>query len=708
MRPLLLSIFLLALAVCSSTAQVYESVCADPLEQYRYTGTVQRGGVHMTSEGTIRVLVVFVQFPGDTSWPGNPDWPQGSPPAFGGTFIDPEENEYVDPLNLSAYYRDASFGRFTLLGDTVVAVPLHPWSHYKSLYGQEAYGWVNHEILTSIDARVDFTRYDNWTFDWYNHSAAPDGVVDLIIMYYRDIGFPGDGTGIAMLRLPVDIVADGKTILGWFPGSGLTNSWHPFKNRMGSVRHELGHYLFGGGHPRHGKNQCGEADSYGFWGIMGTNPCLAITGFERERLKWVDYSDVPASPDTINGVLTDFMTTGLVKRIVIPGQDQAFLIENHQKLSPFDDPNSIWPGKGMFIYRVDGLDDPMPHYEPMLAEGDFTWSNPYWMYYVWTGGDSIPVFRKEMANRNGLDGRDHVPHTKPWIRGGCFRVFAQDVNGSGWFHARNWGDEKDPFNVGYNQVFSPWSNPRAMTYQGVPVPVAVEITGRYTGGQGEDIFTMRYFNQTAVQLSSPSKPINLRASVLESGGDRHVRLTWSTNEEPDVRSGGSYIIERRKKAGTPNWEIWQYKATMAGMDSAWTDTEITTAGTGSDSLQYRIKATDTQSKSSVYSDPASIRYDRYLWKLPNDVKPVEFGLAQPYPNPFNPSTNIAFSLERDGWADLTVFNLLGQKVADLVHGLTKAGRHTVVFDAADLAPGLYFCRLQASGATAVQKLLLVK
>jgi hypothetical protein len=66
------------------------------------------------------------------------------------------------------------------------------------------------------------------------------------------------------------------------------------------------------------------------------------------------------------------------------------------------------------------------------------------------------------------------------------------------------------------------------------------------------------------------------------------------------------------------------------------------------------------------------------------------------------------SLERDGWAELSVFDILGREVKSLVHGPTKAGRHQVVFDAGDLAPGLYFCRLQAGGATAVKRMLLVK
>jgi hypothetical protein len=99
---------------------------------------------------------------------------------------------------------------------------------------------------------------------------------------------------------------------------------------------------------------------------------------------------------------------------------------------------------------------------------------------------------------------------------------------------------------------------------------------------------------------------------------------------------------------------------------------------------------------------------------PDEVtaEPVElpkvFRLAQNYPNPFNPTTKIAFSLEQDGQATLTVNNMVGQKVATLIDGKLTAGSHEINFDASYLANGIYFYKLESSGRTSVKKMLLLK
>lgn len=88
--------------------------------------------------------------------------------------------------------------------------------------------------------------------------------------------------------------------------------------------------------------------------------------------------------------------------------------------------------------------------------------------------------------------------------------------------------------------------------------------------------------------------------------------------------------------------------------------------------------------------------------------PGAFALSEAYPNPFNPSTTIAFALQRTADARLTVHNLAGQTVATLVDGLTGAGEHRVVFDASRLSSGVYFAALRSEGAVQTRKLVLVK
>ncbi len=88
--------------------------------------------------------------------------------------------------------------------------------------------------------------------------------------------------------------------------------------------------------------------------------------------------------------------------------------------------------------------------------------------------------------------------------------------------------------------------------------------------------------------------------------------------------------------------------------------------------------------------------------------PLGYGLAQNYPNPFNPTTTINFALGNPSQVKLTVFNVLGQKVATLLDSRMDAGSHTVQFDARRLTSGVYFYRLEAGDFELQKRMLLIK
>lgn len=88
--------------------------------------------------------------------------------------------------------------------------------------------------------------------------------------------------------------------------------------------------------------------------------------------------------------------------------------------------------------------------------------------------------------------------------------------------------------------------------------------------------------------------------------------------------------------------------------------------------------------------------------------PEKFDLKPNYPNPFNPSTQIAFDLPESADVRLTVFDVLGRQVANLINQPMKAGSHTVNFDAQRLASGVYIYRLEAGSFSMTRNMMLIK
>lgn len=83
-------------------------------------------------------------------------------------------------------------------------------------------------------------------------------------------------------------------------------------------------------------------------------------------------------------------------------------------------------------------------------------------------------------------------------------------------------------------------------------------------------------------------------------------------------------------------------------------------------------------------------------------------LLDNFPNPFNPSTTIRFTLPSSGSVLLRVYDMLGREVQVLIQGFQEAGRHDVLFDASGLAGGIYLCRLDANSTTMQKKIILLR
>jgi hypothetical protein len=88
--------------------------------------------------------------------------------------------------------------------------------------------------------------------------------------------------------------------------------------------------------------------------------------------------------------------------------------------------------------------------------------------------------------------------------------------------------------------------------------------------------------------------------------------------------------------------------------------------------------------------------------------PNEFALRQNYPNPFNGVTTVVVSLPKRAVLSLSVYNVLGEKVADLASGTYDAGERIFRWNANDQASGVYYCRLVVDGRVLAVKMSLLK
>lgn len=116
----------------------------------------------------------------------------------------------------------------------------------------------------------------------------------------------------------------------------------------------------------------------------------------------------------------------------------------------------------------------------------------------------------------------------------------------------------------------------------------------------------------------------------------------------------------------------------------------------------------TLTGSNVYIDYVQFLHDITVVSVDDEVLPESFALYQNYPNPFNPSTTINFSLGKPSKVKLTIYNVLGQKVATVIDRPMNAGQHTVVFDAKRLGSGVYFYQLDAGEFKSHKRMMLIK
>ena len=107
---------------------------------------------------------------------------------------------------------------------------------------------------------------------------------------------------------------------------------------------------------------------------------------------------------------------------------------------------------------------------------------------------------------------------------------------------------------------------------------------------------------------------------------------------------------------------------------------------------------------NLLKNPLSIKTDVAV----NNYSQLKFELYQNFPNPFNPSTQIKFSLPEASKVTLNVYNIIGQRIANLVNESLGAGLHKVTFNGFNLPTGIYIYKLSTNNSVKIKKMMLLK
>ena len=186
-------------------------------------------------------------------------------------------------------------------------------------------------------------------------------------------------------------------------------------------------------------------------------------------------------------------------------------------------------------------------------------------------------------------------------------------------------------------------------------------------------------------------PVEL-ASFTASVIGNNVTLSWMTATE---LNNLGFQVDRRAEE-----QSWEKDGFVNGHGTT-TEPQIYTfadAGLASGIYNYRIKQMDYDGSYKYY-------------QLEQEVEigtPESYDLSQNYPNPFNPTTKIKYSVPADGFVNIAVYNVLGEKVTEIVNSLQKAGNYEVTFDASNLASGMYIYRMESVDFVSVKKMMILK
>ncbi|MBK7631523.1 MAG: T9SS type A sorting domain-containing protein [Ignavibacteriales bacterium] len=207
----------------------------------------------------------------------------------------------------------------------------------------------------------------------------------------------------------------------------------------------------------------------------------------------------------------------------------------------------------------------------------------------------------------------------------------------------------------------------------------------------EDVSQIMLGSLSWIVGAGGSIPVEL-TSFTSVVRDNDVTLNWKTATETN---NSSFVVERKSNHNSQFTQIANIPGrgtTTEPVSYSYTDVDLI-AGT----YTYRLKQIDLDGT-----------FD-YIGSIEVEVVPPKvFALEQNYPNPFNPTTTIKYSVPTSGLVNLSIFNVLGEKVTDLINKEVEAGSYELNFNASNLSSGVYFYKLEAGSFTSIKKMMLIK
>ncbi|HMS65740.1 MAG TPA: T9SS type A sorting domain-containing protein [Ignavibacteria bacterium] len=734
----------------------------------------------------IRCLVIYITFPDDTlSGYNYTIWknrfqtsnPRPINPHSGtnGHLIDslvgnpnvPFMTRYHD-YTISDFFCEMSMGQYDVIGDEISIILPRNSSYYRdSLHLINGRGFMNRYVLNYLDStrNIDWSRYDNWKFQNNEWLFESDGTAEMILMNYRTIPNNSNGWfwppaygGEAKLDLPSPITF-GSVTIGPFNGITALNLLHATGRSEVILEHEYSHKLFANNIPL-GDN--GHVNM-GFMTLGHNETSYLYTPIERSATI-IGYTSINLinSNGIYTDTLSDFVESGKSYKIKIPGTSDDYIwIANHQKKSVYDgiarggtncyninfaeiDP-ACPDGKGLFIYREgSNCSNNNQPYDIVSAEGKFSWAIDRTVYaphqnYHHPLGFSLPVLKTMLGKRyTGKDKYMKQPANPTtaygtWVTDDVCSDESSDFDISLSFR----GDSFDPFNMNYDEIFSPYSNPSSSFCDSTRTGLTIALMEQ-NSTTGAIVVKIYYDNDDQAILDlPPSKPKNVKVIKSYFGGfgsDKfHPSISWDQNTEPDFYSAsngptGIAPVFEIYRGGSSNCNVepsYVLAATVSSTTTQYTDSEVTLHDPNIDQISicpptlatfsYKIIAKDNRGKRSLNSERGFVSGYQNGCADPEgpdsptgmNTLPDKFSINN-YPNPFNPSTKIYYSLPKDGMVKINIYNNLGQKVKEIVNEFKITGRYNIEFDGSNLPSGIYYYKIETNGFIQTKKMLLIK